>query len=84
VRDVRVLDAYTFKYSPRPNRAAAEFADAVAPEARAARLEELQDLLRSLTLAAHRRRSARRPRLLVEGTGPPRGQVSGRDPTTAW
>jgi len=80
VRDVAFCDAYTFKYSPRPGTRAAEFDDAVAPEVAQARLEELQDLQRSLTLAAHRRRIGEETQVLVEGTGRHAGQVSGRDP----
>jgi tRNA-2-methylthio-N6-dimethylallyladenosine synthase len=80
VRDVAFVDAYTFKYSPRPGTRAAEFADAVAPEVASARLEELQELLRSLTLAAHRRRIGEQTEVLIEGTSRHPGQVSGRDP----
>jgi tRNA-2-methylthio-N6-dimethylallyladenosine synthase len=80
VREVAFVDAYTFKYSPRPGTRAAEFSDAVAPEVAQARLEELQDLLRSLTLAAHRRRIGDETEVLIEGAGRHPGQVSGRDP----
>jgi tRNA-2-methylthio-N6-dimethylallyladenosine synthase len=80
VRDVAFVDAYTFKYSPRPGTRAAELADAVAPEVAQERLEELQDLLRCLTLAAHRQRIADETEVLVEGAGRHPGQVSGRDP----
>jgi len=86
VRDVAFVDAYTFKYSPRPNTTAEAFADAVDPAVAQARLEELQDVQRSLTLAAHRAarrqrdRGARRGREPVRGPGvgprsvPPRGK----------
>jgi tRNA A37 methylthiotransferase MiaB len=67
VRGVGFVDAYSFKYSPRPGTPAAGFADAVAPEVAQARLEELQDLLRGLTLAAHRRRVGSETEVLVEG-----------------
>jgi tRNA-2-methylthio-N6-dimethylallyladenosine synthase len=81
VRDVGFADAYSFKYSPRPGTPAAEFADPIEPRAAQARLEELQDLLRSQTLAAHRRRVGEETEVLVEGASRRgRGQASGRDP----
>jgi tRNA-2-methylthio-N6-dimethylallyladenosine synthase len=81
VRDVAFVDAYTFKYSPRPNTRAAELADAVPPEVARARLEELQEILRSLTLAAHRARVGGETEVLVEGASRRgAGQASGRDP----
>jgi tRNA-2-methylthio-N6-dimethylallyladenosine synthase len=80
VRDAGFVDAYTFKYSPRPGTPAAGFADAVEPAVAQARLEELQDLLRSQTLAAHRARVGGETEVLVEGAGRHPGQVSGRDP----
>jgi tRNA-2-methylthio-N6-dimethylallyladenosine synthase len=88
VRDAGFVDAYTFKYSPRPGTPAAEFREAVAPEVAQARLEELQDLLRGQTLAAHRARVGQETEVLVEGSsrqgakaaGRRAGQASGRDP----
>jgi tRNA-2-methylthio-N6-dimethylallyladenosine synthase len=80
VRNVAFVDAYTFKYSPRPHTTAAAFADAVDPAVAQARLEELQDLQRSLTLAAHRARVGGETEVLIEGAGRHPGQVSGRDP----
>ena len=50
------------------------------PEVAQERLEELQDLLRALTLAAHRNRIADETEVLVEGAGRHPGQVSGYDP----
>jgi tRNA-2-methylthio-N6-dimethylallyladenosine synthase len=80
VRDVGFVDAYTFKYSPRPNTPAAGYDGEVEPELAQARLEELQDLLRALTLAAHRSRVGSETEVLVEGTSRRGGQASGRDP----
>jgi tRNA-2-methylthio-N6-dimethylallyladenosine synthase len=78
---VGFVDAYSFKYSPRPGTPAAGFADAVEPAVAQARLEELQDLLRSLTLTAHRRRVGGETEVLVEGASRRgAGQASGRDP----
>ncbi len=80
VRAAAFVDAYTFKYSPRPGTAAATLPDAVPPEVSQGRLEELQALLRGLTLGAHRRRVGTETRVLVEGTSRRGGQPSGRDP----
>jgi tRNA-2-methylthio-N6-dimethylallyladenosine synthase len=81
VREVGFVDAFIFKYSPRPGTAAARHPDPVAPELAQARLETLQELQRGLTLAAHRARVGEQTEVLVEG--PSRrggGQGSGRDP----
>ena len=81
VREVRFVDAYSFRYSPRPGTAAASLAEQVPAEVAQARLEELQAALRELTLAAHRSRVGQRTEVLV--TGPSRrggSQLSGRDP----
>lgn len=82
VRSVGFADAFCFKYSPRPGtRAAEETGEAVAGSRAQERLEELQELVRSLTLAAHRARVGTRTEVLVEG--PSRrgaGQLTGRDP----
>ncbi len=80
VREVAFVDAYSFKYSPRPGTPAADFGEAVEPAVAQARLEELQDLIRSLTLAAHRRRVGGEAEVLVEGASRRGGQASGRDP----
>jgi len=81
VRDVRFVDGFSFKYSPRPDTAAATLGSAVPEEVAQERLTELQDLLRELTLAAHRARVGEETEVLVAG-GSRRGggQLSGRDP----
>jgi tRNA-2-methylthio-N6-dimethylallyladenosine synthase len=81
VRDVGFADSFSFKYSPRPNTPAADFEDAVPEELAQERLEALQALQRSLTLAYHRQRVGGQTAVLVEG--PSRhggGQLAGRDP----
>jgi tRNA-2-methylthio-N6-dimethylallyladenosine synthase len=77
---VGFVDGYSFKYSPRPQTAAAGDPDPVAPELAQERLEELQDRLRALTLAAHRARVGGRTQILVEGESRRGGQLMGRDP----
>jgi tRNA-2-methylthio-N6-dimethylallyladenosine synthase len=81
VREVGFVDAFTFKYSPRPGTAAAHDPETV-PEAEAqARLESLQTLQRGLTLEAHRARVGQVTEVLVEGESRRGGaQRTGRDP----
>jgi tRNA-2-methylthio-N6-dimethylallyladenosine synthase len=81
VAEVGFVDSYSFKYSPRPGTPAASLSGAVPGDVAQDRLEQLQQLQRSLTLAEHRRRVGDETTVLV--TGESRrggGQRSGRDP----
>ena len=81
VREVGFVDAYSFRYSPRPGTAAALDPDPVPRELAQARLEELQSLLGELTRAALRARVGERTEVLVAGPSRQGGsQLSGRDP----
>jgi len=80
VRDVGFVDSFSFKYSPRPNTRAASFEDPVDPSTASARLEELQDVQRELTLGYHRSRVGAVSEVLVEGESRRGDQASGRDP----
>jgi tRNA-2-methylthio-N6-dimethylallyladenosine synthase len=81
VREVGFVDAYSFKYSPRPGTAAAERDPGLSPELAQERLEVLQELQGGLTLAAHRARLGEETEVLVEGESRRRGgQLQGRDP----
>ena len=87
VSEAGFVDAYAFKYSPRPGTAAAELPDAIDPAEAQDRLVALQAQLRSQTLAAHRARVGERTEVLVEGrSARSRGggegpvQLRGRDP----
>lgn len=81
VEEVGFVDAYSFKYSPRPGTAAARDADAVPPDVAQSRLEALQALQRGLTLETHRSRVGGATEILVEGRSRRGGaQVRGRDP----
>jgi tRNA-2-methylthio-N6-dimethylallyladenosine synthase len=81
VRDVVFTDSFSFKYSPRPGTPASSMTDEVSEPVAQARLEELQDLQRSLTLDAHRARVGETTEILVEGPSRRGGaQLSGRDP----
>jgi tRNA-2-methylthio-N6-dimethylallyladenosine synthase len=78
---VGFVDAYSFKYSPRPNTPAADFEDAVPDGVAQERLEALQALQRSLTLTYHRERVGGLTPVLVEGASRRGGdQLAGRDP----
>ena len=81
MRRAAFVDSYAFKYSPRPGTAAADFADIVPGEVAQARLEQLQNLQRELTLTAHRARVGETTQVLVEGASRRGGrQLSGRGP----
>jgi tRNA-2-methylthio-N6-dimethylallyladenosine synthase len=80
VREVRFVDAFSFKYSPRPGTRAAALPGEVPGPVAQARLAALQGELRELTLSAHRARVGTRTRVLVEGESLRGGQVQGRDP----
>jgi tRNA-2-methylthio-N6-dimethylallyladenosine synthase len=81
VAEVGFVDAYSFKYSPRPGTTAASMSGVVSGDVAQARLEELQDLQRGLTLAAHRSRVGDSTEVLVTGHSRHGGdQLSGRDP----
>ncbi len=81
VRDVGFVDAYSFKYSSRPGTAAARATDGLPAPVLEERLEALQQLLRGLTLDAHRKRVGETTEVLVEGPSRRGGlQATGRDP----
>ncbi len=81
VEEAAFVDSFSFKYSPRPNTRAAGFEDTVPAEVAQARLEELQDLQRDLTLRYHRSRVGERAEVLLEGESRRGGgQWAGRDP----
>lgn len=67
VREVAFHQAYCFKYSPRPQTAAASFPGQVPEEVKAERLARLLDLQNDLTLTAHRRLVGQIREVLVDG-----------------
>ena len=79
-REVGFVDAYAFKYSPRPGTPAALLPGRLSEPEAQARLEALQDLQRRATLAYHRSRVGSEAEVLVEGPSRRGGQLSGRDP----
>jgi tRNA-2-methylthio-N6-dimethylallyladenosine synthase len=83
VETVGFVDHYSFKYSPRPGTAAAVLpdSDSVPGEVAQERLERLQELQRTLTLAYHRARVGHPTEVLIEGPSRRGGdQICGRDP----
>lgn len=81
VSDVRFVDSYSFKYSPRPDTPASEDEEQVPAEVAQRRLERLQALQKELTLAYHRRRVGQTTEVLVTGLSRKGGsQWQGRDP----
>jgi len=81
VREVGFVDAFSFKYSPRPGTAAAAMGDAIPGDVAQARLEALQTQLHAQTVAAHGARIGDLTHVLVTGASRRgEGQLSGRDP----
>ena len=80
VREAGFVDSFSFKYSPRPGTAAAEMANAVAPELAQRRLVQLQDLQRGQTLSYHQTRVGEKTTVLIDGPSRRGGdQLAGRD-----
>lgn len=67
MREAAFEQAFSFKFSPRPQTPAAGFPDQVPEEVKAERLSRLQSLQDELTLAAHARLLGQLKEVLVEG-----------------
>ncbi len=67
VRQAAFDQAFSFKYSPRPQTRAAALPDRVPAEVQTERLIRLQNLLNELTLKAHQRLRGKILEVLVEG-----------------
>jgi tRNA-2-methylthio-N6-dimethylallyladenosine synthase len=80
VETVGFAQAYSFKYSARPGTPAAERAEQVAEDIKAARLARLQALLSAQQAAFNQRMVGRTLDVLWEGAGRKTGQLSGRSP----
>jgi tRNA-2-methylthio-N6-dimethylallyladenosine synthase len=80
VRDAGFVDGFTFKYSPRPGTTATNMADGVPDDVAQQRLEAIQDLLRTNTLAYHRSRVGAVTEVLIDGRSRRAQQLAGRDP----
>ena len=80
MQEAEFVDSYSFKYSARPGTAAVDRPGQVDPEEAQARLQQLQDVQRSLRLDHHRSRVGGRAEVLIEGPSRRGGdQICGRD-----
>jgi tRNA-2-methylthio-N6-dimethylallyladenosine synthase len=78
LREVEYDQVFSFKYSPRPNTAAAGFADTVPEEEKGRRLAQLQELQRQIQLRRNQALVGQELDVLVEGFQPRLGQAVGR------
>jgi tRNA-2-methylthio-N6-dimethylallyladenosine synthase len=67
MREAGFDQAFSFKYSPRPQTRAATFTDQVPEDVKAERLARLQDLQNELTRLSHTRLVGQEQEVLVEG-----------------
>ncbi len=80
VRDVGYIQAYSFKYSPRPGTPAAAMELQVPEDVKDARLAALQDLLNTQQLAFNESCVGRTMPVLLDRVGRHEGQLVGRSP----
>ncbi|NQU60103.1 MAG: tRNA (N6-isopentenyl adenosine(37)-C2)-methylthiotransferase MiaB [Rhodospirillales bacterium] len=80
VEDVEFVQAYSFKFSPRPGTPAAVMADQVPDAVKKERLAALQDRLNAQQLAFNRSCVGRTMAVLLDRSGRDRGQLVGRSP----
>ena len=69
---------FSFKYSPRPNTPALQYADSISDAEKSRRLQVLQEHQRELQRASYRRHLGQTLEVMVEGKNPARGQMIGR------
>src|SRR5271169_2714021 len=69
---------FSFKYSPRPNTPALQYADSIPDAEKSRRLQVLQEHQRELQRRSYRRHLGQIIEVMVEGKNPARGQVTGR------
>ena len=80
VEDVGFIQAYSFKYSPRPGTPAAMLESQIADEVKAERLCALQDVLNAQQLAFNESCVGRVMAVLLDRPGREAGQLVGRSP----
>ncbi len=80
VRDVGFVQAYSFKYSPRPGTPAADMTDQVPEHIKSARLQELQAELSRQQIAFNQSYIGRSLPVLFDRRGSRSGQLVGRSP----
>jgi tRNA-2-methylthio-N6-dimethylallyladenosine synthase len=69
---------FSFKYSPRPNTPALQYADSISDAEKSRRLQILQEHQRELQRLSYRRHLGQIIEVMVEGRNPARGQMTGR------
>jgi len=69
---------FSFKYSPRPNTPALQYADSIPDAEKSRRLQVLQEHQRELQRMSYRRHLGQTLEVMVEGKNPARGQLVGR------
>ncbi len=80
IEEVEFIQAYSFKYSPRPGTPAAALDDQVSDALKTERLAQLQDLLNAQQLAFNRASVGRVMDVLLDRPGRKPGQLVGRSP----
>ena len=80
IRDVDFIQAYSFKYSPRPGTPAAAMEIQVDDDVKTARLAALQDLLNEQQVAFNQSCQGRVMPVLLDRPGKHPGQLVGRSP----
>lgn len=80
VREVGFVQAYSFKYSPRPGTPAADMTDQVPEHIKSARLQELQAELSRQQIAFNQSCIGRSLPVLFDRRGSRSGQLVGRSP----
>jgi tRNA-2-methylthio-N6-dimethylallyladenosine synthase len=80
IRDVGFVQAYSFKYSPRPGTPAATRDEQIAEEVKAERLQRLQALVAEQQLSFNRSCAGRRLPVLFDRRGRNPTQLVGRSP----
>ncbi len=69
---------FSFKYSPRPNTPALQYADSISDAEKSRRLQVLQEHQRELQRARYHKHLGQILEVMVEGKNPARGQMIGR------
>ncbi|NQU59738.1 MAG: tRNA (N6-isopentenyl adenosine(37)-C2)-methylthiotransferase MiaB [Rhodospirillales bacterium] len=80
IEEVEFIQAYSFKYSPRPGTPAAALDDQVSDALKTERLAQLQDLLNAQQLAFNQASVGRVMDVLLDRPGREPGQLVGRSP----
>ena len=80
IKDIRFVNAYSFKYSKRPGTPAASMEDQVPEEVKSERLERLQLVLADQQAEFNRNCVGKTMPVLLETEGRKTGQIVGRSP----